>query len=114
MAANPVVSLPPLKLATTTTVAETTIICTGKITSDTSDILSDEVRRLIPQSRHIIIDLNNVSYVDSSGLGALVGMYVSARRAHVGMKLVKLNDRIAELLRLTKLATVFEGYGEYL
>ncbi len=114
MAANPVAPLPKLHLVTTHTANLSTVVCTGRITGDTTEQLSNEVRRLIPQNREIVVDLSGVDYLDSSGLGALVGLYISARRAGTAVKLVKLNDRIAELLRLTKLATVFEGYGEYL
>jgi anti-anti-sigma factor len=47
--------------------------------------------------------------MDSSGLGALVGLYVSARGQNCELKVIHLNQRLQELFRLTKLASVFEG-----
>jgi anti-anti-sigma factor len=52
--------------------------------------------------------------MDSSGLGAIVGVYLSARRQHCGLKLINLNQRLQELFRITKLASVFGGHEDYL
>lgn len=91
-----------------------TLICHGKVVSDTVPILQQEVRAQIVHSKVIVLDLTDVGFVDSSGLGSLVGLYVSARRAGTQLKLINLSDRIKELLRITNLLSVFEGYGEYL
>jgi anti-anti-sigma factor len=112
MAANP--SLPELSLETLKTPEETTVRCTGRITSSTSSQLQSAVRDLLPQSKSVVLDLTNVSYMDSSGLGAIIGIYLSARRQHCGLKLIHLNQRLQELFRITKLASIFEGHGDYL
>jgi anti-sigma B factor antagonist len=91
-----------------------TLLCHGRVVSDTAPILQQEVRALIAESKIIVLDLTDVSYMDSSGLGALVGLYISAKRAGKQLRLVNLSDRIKELLRVTNLLSVFEGYGEYL
>lgn len=52
--------------------------------------------------------------MDSSGLGALVTLYLSAKRQHSERKLVHLGERLKELLRVTNLASVFEGHQEFL
>jgi anti-sigma B factor antagonist len=76
--------------------------------------MQQEVRPLIEQYKTIVLDLTDVSYMDSSGLGALVGLFVSAKRAGKQLKLINLSARIQDLLRLTNLLSVFEVYGEYL
>ncbi|HET7184558.1 MAG TPA: STAS domain-containing protein [Terriglobales bacterium] len=91
-----------------------TLICRGRITTETSGLFKSEVKKLIPQSKLIVVDLSKVDYIDSSGLGTVLATYVSAKTSGCTLKLVNLNQRIKELLQLTRLASVFEGYGEYL
>ena len=58
--------------------------------------------------KKILLNLAEVSYIDSSGLGTLVGGYTSVTSQLGQMKLVNLNTRVYDLLRVTKLITVFE------
>lgn len=87
----------------------TLVRCTGKITSNSSGMLRTEVRSLIPEAKRIVLDLTDVTYMDSSGLGALVSLYVSARGQSCQLKVIHLNQRLQELFRLTKIASIFEG-----
>jgi anti-sigma B factor antagonist len=107
MAANPVVPSSELHLDTERTETETIIRCSGRIISSTSDVLREAVRSAIPQNRTIVLDLSSVNYMDSSGLGALVGAWTSARRAGRELKLISLSQRVKELLHLTALDKVF-------
>jgi anti-anti-sigma factor len=104
---------PELKLDTRSTATETTIVCTGRITSDTSPILQSTVRPLIPESKRIVLDLTGVKYIDSSGIGALVSLWVAARRAHCQLQLINVSQGIKELLGLTNLSRMLEGDQEY-
>jgi anti-anti-sigma factor len=113
MAANPI-PISELTLETVKTPEETIVRCSGKITSGTSAQLQTTVRNLIPGTESLVLDLTDVSYMDSSGLGAIVGLYLSAKRQHCALKLINLNQRLKELFRLTKLATVFEGHEDFL
>jgi anti-sigma B factor antagonist len=113
MAANPV-STSELNLETVIDPQESVVRCMGRITSSTSALLQATVRDLIPETKCVVLDLTDVSYLDSSGLGAIVGIYVSAKRQRCGLKLVNLSKRLQELFRLTKLTTVFEGHEDYL
>ena len=113
MAANPI-PLPELNLETVKTPEETVVRCTGRITSGTSALLQTTVRSLIPETKCVVLDLTDVSYMDSSGLGAIIGVYLTAKRQHCGLKLIKMNQRLQELFRITKLASVFEGHGDFL
>jgi anti-sigma B factor antagonist len=103
-----------LNLETIKNPEETIVRCSGKITSGSSALLQTTVRSLIPETKCVVLDLTNVSYMDSSGLGTIVGLYFSAKRQNSRLKLVNLNQRLKELFRLTNLASVFEGHEEFL
>jgi anti-sigma B factor antagonist len=103
-----------LNLETTKNPEETLVRCTGKITSGSSALLQSTVRSLIPETKCVVLDLTNVSYMDSSGLGAVAGLYFSAKRQNSTLKLINLNQRLKELFRLTNLASVFEGHEDFL
>ena len=116
MAANPIpVPESPLMIEVTEATDEAFVVtCSGRIVSGTTDLLKTRIKSLFPDTRRLRLDLGNVSYMDSSGLGALVGLYVSAKSAGVELRLVHLTDRVAELLRMSNLLTIFQGYGEHL
>ena len=84
----------------------------GELTLDPSGsfALKDKVRSLIAQGqRRLLLDLKNVSRVDSAGLGELVqASYVTAKDAGGSLKLVNLTDNLKDLLRSTRLITVFD------
>jgi len=113
MTANPI-PISELTLETVKTPGETIVRCTGRITSSTSALLQSTVRGLIPETECVVLDLTDVSQMDSSGLGTIVGLYLSAKRQNCVLKLINLNQRLKELFRLTKLAAVFEGHGDFL
>ena len=58
----------------------------------------------------MVINLSGVSYIDSGGLGTLVGVFSSARAAGADIKLTGLGHRLRDVLQITKLATVFEVF----
>jgi len=66
--------------------------------------------RAVTSSRKVVLNLSGVSYIDSGGLGTLVGVYSSARAAGADIKLTGLGQRLRDVLQITKLATVFEVY----
>ncbi len=101
MAANPV-PISKLDLTTDRTPAQITVRCAGKITSDTEVALKNTVKPLLSQTPSLVLDLSNVTYVDSSGLGAIVGLYVSAKSAGCRLKCTNLTDRLKELFSLTR------------
>jgi anti-sigma B factor antagonist len=102
MSPNPVPAS-ELKLTTDKTPTETIVHCTGKITSNSIQSLKATVKPLFSESKTIVLDLTNVSYLDSSGLGAIVGLYVSAKVATNQLKLINLNERLKELFSITRL-----------
>lgn len=104
---SPVPIPPELKFTSESTPTETILRCTGRITSDTTSLLQSTVRTLMPETKTIVLDLTDVTYMDSSGLGALVGLYLSAKKAKCKLKLVNLSQRLKELFSMARLAQVF-------
>ena len=96
------------------TVGDVVIIdVSGKITlTDGGDaMLKDKVRSLVHQGRKkMILNLGDVSYVDSAGLGELLQAYATVSKNGGALKLLKMTKRIKDLLAITKLLTVFETF----
>jgi len=84
----------------------------GKITLGEGDeMLKDKVNNLVNQGqRKIILNLADVPYVDSAGLGEIVRTYTTVSRQGGSLKLLSLTKRITDLLSITKLLTVFETF----
>ena len=86
--------------------------CRGKLVSGVNNILYTEVGKLIPHSRRIVLDLTELTFMDSSGLGTLVRLYVSARSKGCELELINLGQRIRQLFEITNLLSVFTIIGE--
>ena len=114
MAADPIIRAPELKLETERIHTETIVRGTGRITSDTSATLESVLRDLIPERKRIVLDLTGIEYIDSSGLGTLVGVYAHAKRASCDLEIANPKQRIRDLFRLTRLDSVFKGREELL
>lgn len=86
--------------------------CGGRLVSGVSARFQSEVKRLIPNARAITIDLTDVSFMDSMGLGTIAALYVSARRSGCQLQLTNLTPRVRELFSVTHLLSLFEACGE--
>ena len=85
--------------------------CKGRIVvGEEATLLDQQVRELVKQNPAVVLNLSEVNYIDSTGLGTLVGLYGAARNAGHQIKLAGLTDRIKDLLQITKLVTVFETF----
>lgn len=84
----------------------------GKITlGDGDEVLKDKINSLVLQNRRrILLNLAEVPYIDSAGLGEVVRTYTTVSRQGGQLKLVNLTKRITDLLSITKLLTVFETF----
>jgi anti-sigma B factor antagonist len=84
----------------------------GKITLGQGDeLLKDKVNSLVNQGhRKIVLNLADVPYIDSAGLGEIVRTYTTVSRQGGSLKLLNLTKRITDLLAITKLLTVFETF----
>jgi anti-sigma B factor antagonist len=82
----------------------------GRITlGEGSVTIRDAVRDVLAKgSKNIVLNLADVSYIDSSGLGELVSAYTSVKNAGGELKLLSLTAKVQDLLQITKLYTVFD------
>ena len=90
----------------------TVLDCDGKLVlGDGDGLLKDKIHSLVFQGRKsILLNLGGVSYVDSSGLGALVASSLTAKNNGGQIKLVNLTKRLHDLLVISKLVNVFETF----
>jgi anti-sigma B factor antagonist len=75
------------------------------------EMLKDKIHSVVHQgTKKILVNLAGVDYVDSAGLGELVGAYTTVTRAGGKMKLLNLTKKMRDLLAITKLLTVFDAF----
>ena len=87
--------------------------CSGRIVfGDESTYLRDTIKKELPENNRLVLNLANVTYIDSGGIGTLVSLFTTARNAGGDIKLVNLTKRVGDLLQITKLITVFETYDD--
>ena len=85
--------------------------CSGRIIfGEETTALREKVKQLLGETKQIVLNLGEVNYIDSGGLGTLVALFTSARSAGASIKLANLTQRVGDLLQVTKLLTVFEVY----
>ena len=84
----------------------------GKITIGEGDILlREEITRLLAEDKKkLVLDLGEVSYMDSAGVGELVSVYTSVKNRGGELKLAALTKKIKDLLSITQLMTIFDTY----
>ena len=86
--------------------------CNGRIVfGEETALLRKQVNELLQQTRQVVLNLSNVSFIDSSGVGELVRLLTSARREQKTIVLAGLTGRVRDVLQITKLATVFATYS---
>ncbi|MGD0730035.1 MAG: STAS domain-containing protein [Terracidiphilus sp.] len=91
---------------------EVIVRCHGQLIAGVSDVLYTPVAKLIPCYKRVVLDLADVAYMDSMGLGTLVRLYVHAKSARTELVLAHLGKRIRQLLGVTHLLSVFAVMGE--
>lgn len=102
------------RMQTVTKNAVTTIRCSGRLKYESCEPFKRHVKELIPESQRIVLDLTELEHLDSSGLGAIVSLYVSCRGADCPLQLINLSKNVRELLGLTKVLSLFEDCGKYM
>ena len=104
------VSLLTLEVGTNGDIA--TVKCHGKLVMGVCDVLTSKVRELIPTTKKIVLDLTDLTHMDSIGLGTLVRLYVSAKAGGSCVVLVNVGPRIRQLLGITNLLSVLTDMCE--
>jgi anti-sigma B factor antagonist len=99
-----------LKVSTRQVDGVSIVDCSGRITlGEGSVVLRDTVKDLLSKGqKKIVLNLGDVNYIDSSGIGELVSAYTTAKNQGGELKLLKLTKKVHDLLQITKLYTVFE------
>ena len=99
---------PELIIEVVSSSEETLVRCIGKLTYTSASELQATLRRLIPETKRLVLDLAKMTYLDSFGLGALVGAYLSAKRQQRQLKLINIDEQAQNLLRITNLTYLLE------
>jgi anti-sigma B factor antagonist len=81
--------------------------CHGRFVAGTTEELYQEVKHLLPQLKLVVMDLEDLTYVDSMGLGALVRLYSTAKQTGCEFKLLHLGKQLRNVLKMTNLLSVF-------
>ena len=97
---------PGLAMTIDRTENETIVHCNGRIVADTVSSLRDVVKPLLTKNHTVVLNLTDTNYMDSSGLGAIVWLYVSSKAAGSELRLIHLNRRLKELFSITRLGEV--------
>jgi anti-anti-sigma factor len=88
----------------------TAVTCHGRLVSETASAVKEVVKPLIPLGGRIVVDLGDVTQLDSSGLGALVGLKASAiNQGLCILEFANMTPRVLELLRITRLTQMFSS-----
>jgi anti-sigma B factor antagonist len=103
-----------VKLSTRQVGNVTVIDIAGRITlGEGSSALRENLRDLVAKNQNkILLNLGDVTYIDSSGIGELVSGYTTVTNTGGSLKLLNLNKRVKDLLQITKLYTVFETFED--
>jgi anti-sigma B factor antagonist len=103
-----------VKLSTRQVGNVTVIDVAGRITlGEGSSALRETLRDLVAKNQtKILLNLADVTYIDSSGIGELVSGYTTVTNTGGSLKLLNLNKRVKDLLQITKLYTVFEVHED--
>ena len=101
-----------MQIAQRETGTVTVLDLSGKITLGEGDtLLKDKLHSLLHQGKKsVLLNLAEVNYVDSAGLGALVSAYTTVTREGGSLKLANVTRKLQDLLSITKLLTVFETF----
>jgi anti-sigma B factor antagonist len=82
--------------------------CSGRLTGEEeAQALRDHVKNELAESQRLILNMEFVDHIDSAGLGAMTAVCTSARKAGGDLRLAAPSKRLVDLLRITKLVTVF-------
>jgi anti-sigma B factor antagonist len=85
--------------------------CTGRLVfGDEAAAFRERIKNILLGTNQIVVNLSGIEYIDSGGLGTLVGTLASTRNRHGEIKLVRPVQRVSDLLQRTRLHTVFKSY----
>src|SRR4051812_32425958 len=103
---------PPLVLRREPTPGRTTVYCSGKVIAATAAALKAGVKPLIVPGGTLVLDLSEVGFMDSMGLGTIATLWVSSKTAGCNFTLINFSARLRDLFTVTHLLSLFEPCGE--
>ncbi len=102
-----------LRMSTRSVEGVLVVDCSGRLLfGEESARLRETVKGLLAQDPKVVMNMRDVNFIDSGGLGTLVSLFTSARNAGGAVKLASLNQRVGDLLQITKLFTIFEVFDD--
>jgi anti-sigma B factor antagonist len=87
----------------------TTIRCPGRLVAENAEWMKEKVSPLIPLGEKLVVDMSELEYLDSAGLGALLSLKVSSMKQKGTLQFVNITPRVLELLRVTHLEKIFSS-----
>ena len=87
--------------------------CHGRLTLENTPALKEALRDQLSAHKRIVIDMKEVPMIDSSGLGSIVGLYVSARTRGCELQIANASGQIRNLFSMTNLLSLFEPAGRH-
>jgi anti-anti-sigma factor len=87
--------------------------CHGKLTFENTPVLKEALQGKIAGRKRIVLDLKGVPLIDSSGLGSVVGLYVSARTRGCQLGVANAQEQIRQLFSMSNLLCLFEAAGRH-
>jgi anti-anti-sigma factor len=103
---------PPFTLEIEDRGSTAVVRCHGKLIAGYTELLYVPVSQLLPTHQRLILDLSNLTHMDSMGLGALVRLYVSSRNKGCELELRHIGKKVRDLLIMTNLLPAFTIIGE--
>ena len=92
---------------------EVVVACSGWLVAGVTGVLYGEVKPLLGRDRRVVLDLTDLTKMDSMGLGTIVRLYASARSASCDFELINLSARVRELFGITGLLSILGECGEH-
>lgn len=90
----------------------TVVHCRGRLVAGVTHLLPAQVKPLLTPQARMILDLTDLTRMDSVGLGSIVGLIASAKHAGCRLELINLGKQIRQLFAITNLLTMFEPAGD--
>ena len=103
---------PPFSFDVDVQPGATVVHCAGRLMIESANTFRGEVQKLIKPGAHIILDLTHVTHCDSSGLGAIISLYVSSKSAGCMFELVNFGQTLRKLFSMTNLLSLFEAAAD--
>ncbi len=103
----------PLTFEIERTVGIVVVHCRGRLVAGATDLLYISVKQLVPDNKRIVLDLNDLTRMDSMGIGTVVRLYVSARAAGCSLELINVGTPIRRVLETANLLSAFSLIGEH-